>query len=385
LAYSALSIDTNILYRHGFDFEHGLVGQLARFAGSPTPFLLTDVVRREFLKHVREQTDKTHESLSNAARKALKQGLIRAGGESAVQACLEQLVDPQAAALSQVDRFIAMTAAAPVEDTMASTKDLMTLYFDGSPPFEAVGDKKAEFPDAVALLALEAWGRSNGKVLVVSRDAGWAKFAAASDFLDVVGNLGDALATIQQQEEVEATPKAILAVSDILTRMADGRLPGLSAQFDDALNTRLQELDLYPEGASTSDVEGELVEVVVDEQELVAQEDGGYAVKLVRLEPGRTVFTVPVRAELTVTASFTFYRWIWNDGHSPRGRQRVMRALSVDDEIMVTLRGRLDEPDALEVVDLELANPPSEVDFGEIELDDDELDRRRAALYTIID
>lgn len=64
MAYSALSIDTNVLYKHGFDFEHGLVGQLARLAKSPTPLLLTDVVRREFLKHVREQTDKTHETLT---------------------------------------------------------------------------------------------------------------------------------------------------------------------------------------------------------------------------------------------------------------------------------------------------------------------------------
>lgn len=47
------------------------------------------------------------------------------------------------------------------------------MYFDLRPPFEPNEGKKAEFPDAIALLELEGYGEQKRRyVLAVSRDGG---------------------------------------------------------------------------------------------------------------------------------------------------------------------------------------------------------------------
>ena len=60
----------------------------------------------------------------------------------------------------------------------------MNRYFSGATPFAIVGKKKAEFPDAIALMSLEQWAKIHGKkMLVISNDADWQSFADASDYL----------------------------------------------------------------------------------------------------------------------------------------------------------------------------------------------------------
>ena len=54
--------------------------------------------------------------------------------------------------------------------------------------------KKAEFPDAIALLSLDSWGKSkNKKVLTVSADEDWQSFAAQSDHIFCLPDVPKAL------------------------------------------------------------------------------------------------------------------------------------------------------------------------------------------------
>jgi chromosome condensin MukBEF complex kleisin-like MukF subunit len=90
-----------------------------------------------------------------------------------------------------------------------------------------VGKKKAEFPDAISLLSLEAWAEANEKrILAVSGDKDWAAYAENSERIDVVSKLSDALAMLQEHAE-----EAGEFVQKLLADMQEGRREKMKAQF----------------------------------------------------------------------------------------------------------------------------------------------------------
>ena len=57
------------------------------------------------------------------------------------------------------------------------------MYFSPETPFEE--GKKHEFPDAIALITLEDWAKTNGKnLLAITRDKGWIAFCEKSEWID---------------------------------------------------------------------------------------------------------------------------------------------------------------------------------------------------------
>lgn len=364
MAYSALTIDTNILYGHGFDFEHGLVGQLSQFKGAPTPFLLSEIVRREFFKHVFDQTNAAHGDLTRAANKARAKGVVLVAQHAGVEQVVAALADPGAAALTQVNNFIAMTAATVVPDDPATLGEVTRLYFAGEPPFEPTGPKKDEFPDAIALLALEGWARKNGTVLAVSRDAGWAQFAQTSALIDVVRDLKLALQMFQDQAEALAN-----TVSDLIVRMSPTDVAELQTDLIGRMTSRLEELDPELDATSQHYFEAELAGVTVNDFSLIAKEDGGYVVTIVRHTPEETVFTVPFKAELTIDASFSLRHYDREDReYISLGHENRSTAITIRDEAMVTLGGSLEDPDELFLEDADIVGRAPSVDFGDLEI-----------------
>jgi PIN domain len=67
-------------------------------------------------------------------------------------------------------------AVAPVMvgvQNVVEPTDLLRRYFAADPPFGGKETKKHEFPDAMALISLEAWARAaRTMMLVISRDSG---------------------------------------------------------------------------------------------------------------------------------------------------------------------------------------------------------------------
>ena len=67
---------------------------------------------------------------------------------------------------------------------------LLDAYFYTQPPFEKEGKKKAEFPDAIALLSLEEWARrKNTKILTIAADGGWKEFGEKSKYIIVLDDI----------------------------------------------------------------------------------------------------------------------------------------------------------------------------------------------------
>jgi hypothetical protein len=122
-----------------------------------------------------------------------------------------------------------------VPANLTTVDGLLKAYFEPAAPFEASGDKKSEFPDAIALMSLEEWARSSGRtILAASADKGWKAFADRSDDIFIQGDLGGALQIVQDDTDTAAT-----AVNRLLRGMTDGELYELMASISDSLSDAL--------------------------------------------------------------------------------------------------------------------------------------------------
>jgi hypothetical protein len=84
-------------------------------------------------------------------------------------------------------------------------KEMFDRYFGNRPPFENTKDKKFEFPDAAALLALEQQTKKVKKLfLVVSNDRGWKEFCDQSEALFCVPTLRDLTSLYQADSKITA-------------------------------------------------------------------------------------------------------------------------------------------------------------------------------------
>lgn len=105
------------------------------------------------------------------------------------------------------------------DDSLVTTRELFDSYFKSYPPF-GLGKKKSEFPDALALNALEATAKAREiAILVVSKDGDWRNFCEKSERLYLVSEIETALSLLNDPPLVVS--QAILAW---LEPEADGRL-----------------------------------------------------------------------------------------------------------------------------------------------------------------
>lgn len=75
-----------------------------------------------------------------------------------------------------------------------SLRELRDRYFTPLAPFTERDGKKSEFPDAIALMALEHFAREQqSMVLAVSRNGDWHDFAVPSAHIIVVDDLAKML------------------------------------------------------------------------------------------------------------------------------------------------------------------------------------------------
>ena len=122
----------------------------------------------------------------------------------------------------------------------------MKRYFAPSAPFQSSGAKKSEFPDAIALLSLEAWAKTRErKILAISKDTGWAEFADHSDWIDVERDFAEALQSLQLHAE-----KTKEIVTSLLVKLGAGKLPDLAKDISDEVAKAVGELNVHAEARS---------------------------------------------------------------------------------------------------------------------------------------
>lgn len=363
MPHDAFTIDTNAIIQGGLDFEAGLLAQLRQFKEGPTDFIISEIVVRETLKHLQANIKKTRDAVISALNRACAMGLIE---DATREAALGALEDSRALALRRLTAFLEATGAETVPVKLCSVDALVKSYFDAAAPFEATGDKKHEFPDALALLSLHEWARSSGKtILAASGDNGWKAFAATSDHVFVEGDLAAALEIVQQHTQAAST-----AIQAFLKAIDDGTLEETKKSINEKLSDALIDWEFDVDAASSCRFEVDQTELKFQSFELLKDGDA-FALTIVRLATDETVVRVDMKIAATANADFSLYVWDSVDREElSMGGTSASSEETFEASVLLTIAGAIDgPPNELEVVEVEVIEGLGSVDMGEVEID----------------
>ncbi|MBN3815089.1 DUF4935 domain-containing protein [Paraburkholderia sp. Se-20369] len=198
----AIALDTSVIDQQQRNLEGGLLRRVEQFHRSDrVRVLMPDVVRREVQAHLTDEAKAARSGFGRAVRMAAKAQLLSPDALDQLQVIEYQMDEPEIAASMRMADWVARTRAEVLD--VAARVDMRTLfdrYFAAQPPFAESSKKKHEFPDAVALLALEHWAAEHDTaVLVVSTDPDWQRFCTAHPRLICSKNLAGALAAFQDE------------------------------------------------------------------------------------------------------------------------------------------------------------------------------------------
>ncbi|MFS6536542.1 PIN domain-containing protein [Idiomarina loihiensis] len=365
--YGALLVDTSIFDGNGLRLEKGLLGKLSQFKKSPIEYLLPDVIKNEVKSHL--------ESKIKVSRAALEKSLNDAGDHlffegSELNDAKQVLIDSkeiEGLAESRVEKFIDFTGAFVLDSgDYVSVSELLAEYFANKPPFAETGKKKNEFPDAIVLMAVEAWADENDiDVLAVAKDGDWKNYCELSDRIDYQEDLSKGLSSFNRTN----APYALLANLEkaLNEGTADTFLSsieaGLESVFDGFTPDQKADSHLYwePEGCHGWFIEFELL----DTEFRIIDKDEDWVV----LE---ALANIIVEAEGEF--SLSVYDSIDRD-HVYMGGITATAVEGFESEILITISGNLDGPvDELTVDEIEVVSPIETIDFGTIEPEYSEYD-----------
>jgi hypothetical protein len=191
---NALTLDTNIFDQKRLQLNSSTLQALTRLKELPYSFILTDTVFNEVLAHIHKALEEAYRS----AKKELGAALFAFETKRPTRAELLELVTGgksiEIAARDRLNSYVEATGCEILEDTkLVDVATIFSGYFSGRPPF-GPGRKKSEFPDSLALNALEVTARMRERaIMVVSQDGDWRSYCENSDWLYLVPTIESAL------------------------------------------------------------------------------------------------------------------------------------------------------------------------------------------------
>ncbi|WP_334037567.1 PIN domain-containing protein [Burkholderia gladioli] len=346
-----MTVDTSIIKQHRLALGHGLLGQLAQFKDSRFSFVLSEIVVREVRRQIAESIHADLAAWPKIARRL--EGMPEAADEAAALAAALGGVSPAEIAHREVDQFLIATGAEVITADHAELDRVLDLYFDGKPPF-GTGNKRHEFPDAIALLGIDAWCKAaNSGIIVVSTDADWLRFCENSSAGDlyVVDSLATAL-DIVNSTAAERDVRARERQERLVDKLRDGQL---SRDVKQQLRRLLLE---QARARGTSHLLAYLADIVRVDVGDVSYANPG------RIRDDDAVFAamVDMRAHCTFWANFNFYN---SDMTRPMGKGMYGASQYVDAGALITAEG---DTASIEVL---LNKEELVIDFGEVEPDED--------------
>lgn len=243
-------IDTQVFDQLQHNYRHVYLQRLVTLAQEGyLKLYLTTVTRDEMRCHVEEAAGTAVAAYKKLGKNA---SILRNFEHAPFEELFNKLdvADIRSQLLAKLDEFLQNTKMTiiSVDDVLPSL--VFDRYFKKQSPF-GEGRKKSEFPDAFAALALEQWSNSKGlTMLVVSGDDDWKSLCEEIENLEHVGTLAELLERFSDKDVAEVLLPVIDADHDALTRVV-----------------RSAFRDCY---FFTEEVEGEVVEVIVDEVTVTA-------------------------------------------------------------------------------------------------------------------
>ncbi len=364
MQYDAITIDTNIFRQNGWNLESGLLGQLTQFKEGSAQFVLSEIVIREIHKYLKIEAKEAQDALEASVKKVDRNKLLPIEILSQIQTISGDLATPEEAAKQRLKAFSDCTGMTIIPAELADIKDLVRRYFKPGAPFEGSGKKKNEFPDAIALLSLEAWAKSEGKkILAISDDGGWADFCKDSEWIDIEKDLAASLQKLQLHTE-----QARSLVTLLLGDMDAGRRPDLLEQIAEAIAEAVGEMDVYAEASSAFHYDADSVAMSIQDFQFLDPEDG-YRFDIVQIGKDRLTTKIGISIVAKAECDFSFAVWDSIDkDYVPMGNGSAETEVEFEAAILVSIEGDFSKsPPEVGMSSLELINGIDSVDFDEVE------------------
>ncbi len=361
---TALTIDTSIFEKNSLAMESGLLAQLEQFRNSEFELVIANTVANEVKRHLaRHATDATKALRTALAHTAKHQALSSVHQEELTELSNRAVAGVDARTRKRFDDWIQNVGADIIhEDEFASIGEVMRRYEAGEPPFAETGEKKQEFPDAVALLTLEGWAEERDtRILAVAYDKDWQRYGAQSKRLVVVDDLADALSTIQGLGAARE-PAVRLAT---LFRAEDS--VGLHDAVLDAARHQVDKFEFRVEADSQFAVEEEGIEATVCDISLNIPDGTGATLDTISHREGLAVIKVSGVATLNVDVHFSFEKFDTIDrDYVSMGSATVSNDVEIEFEALVTVQI---DADGLTLDDVEILPVTHGMYFNDIEPD----------------
>lgn len=367
LDFGAITIDNSTFKSEGYKFDEGLLAQMKQFKESPVRVLQTDIVHNEAINHIGQEITKTRTAIGQTLRSANKQLKIKS---DVIENARELLsIDGSEAEIAEarLEEYYELIGAEIVDSEKYTDLSLLTrMYFSTEAPFEDKKDKKNEFPDAIALLALEGWAERNDiNIIAVSEDNGWKNYSQGSNRITLVSSLAEALEKFQPHNKVASIIKNIRKGS-----LLDNNNHVLQ-EIEQAIIDSIDGYDIWIEASSYLSFEWEDTSAAYISHYLDKDQEGLVKIRVISINDESIVLKVGTTVKVEVEASFDFsVRDSIDKDYVGIGTNVCTTTEDYHTDILLTLTGNFSQDfDNIEFSDIEVLETIGQANFGEIEPD----------------
>lgn len=367
LNYGAITIDNSTFKGEGYRFHEGLLAQMNQFKKSPVKVIQTDIVHNEAINHISQEITRTRAAIEQALRSANKQLKIEPDNIQNARVLLSVDGSESEIAESRLNEYYDYIGAEIIDSAKyADLSQLMQLYFSTEAPFETGKDKKNEFPDAIALSALEGWAEQNEvNIIAVSQDKGWKNYADGSSSITIVSSLAEALEKFQPHNKV----------ASIIDRIRQDSLldsPNyILGEIETAIDSSVDASDIWVEADSYLHYEWDDVFATYHSHQLDKDQDGQVKVRVVKIDDEEIVLKVGAIVQVDVEASFDFsVRDSVDNDYVGMGGNVCSTTESYHTDILLSFTGDFSQDlDDIQVSEVEVLETIKVAHFGDIEPD----------------
>lgn len=362
---TAISVDTSIFDQKHLQLNSATMQAFAGLKDRPFSFVLSGTVAKEVLAHLEKAAAEALQSAKKAIGQALFSFETKTPERDALLAQISGGRTAKEASTERWDKYIKDTGCKVLTDTdLVNIATVYDGYFAGEPPFGS-GRKKDEFPDALALNALERIATDRGTgVLVVSQDGDWKAYCENSNRLYIVPEIERALGLVTNAQL--GLRKAIL---DWIANDADD-VENFKAEISHSAERIDFTVNAHPTNGEVeiSTWDGEFQSLVwPDEEEIdiieLLEPNKNGALRVVASLP--LVLTVKVPIEL----DFSIYDSIDRESLGMGGRMiEVEEEIYVRTTVTLDVHGLGSDDEEIEFVESELDNVFHEVELGEVDM-----------------
>ncbi len=237
--FGGITVDTSIVIGLRNHLSNSAFHELRRLTGPWMQLIFPSVIKGEVVNHIARDAEEQSKRVQVAVERFHNYWILQ---KKVYWENLPETLQVDAAdfaAWKWEDFLKSYNGVVLAEDDYIDIASLLVRYFDAVAPFETNAQKKNEFPDAMALLTLEAWAEQNNTlVLAISADKGWRDFCDNSKHLVCL----DKMYALLNYFNKGADPY----VKAFVEELRDGLHPKIDKDLNEAIQKEWNKLEFVP-------------------------------------------------------------------------------------------------------------------------------------------